>query len=59
VLLMSKHARIAFILEHGFAEKLYFVSIKDPRPCDEEDNGVMPQRARWTPPPGSEASRIG
>lgn len=42
-------AQIAATIEHGFNEKLYFVSVNYPRLLDEQVNGVHPTRQRWMP----------
>ncbi len=42
-------ARIGSTLERGFAENLYFVSVKYPRLGDQRLTGVVQQRERWVP----------
>ncbi|RNL62707.1 hypothetical protein EFK50_13220 [Nocardioides marmoriginsengisoli] len=42
-------ARVASTLERGFAENLYFVSVKYPRLGDQTLAGVVQQRQRWVP----------
>lgn len=41
--------RVAVTIEHGFNEKLYFVSVNYPRLMDEQVNGVHPNCQRWMP----------
>jgi hypothetical protein len=41
-------ARIAATIEHGFEEKLYFVSVKSPVLGDASD-GIRPTAERWVP----------
>jgi hypothetical protein len=48
-LMTSADARIGVTIEHGFAEKLYFVSVRFPRLADHPVGGVFPTRERWMP----------
>lgn len=41
--------RIAATIERGFAENLYFVSVRIPRLDDRQVHGVFPVRHRWVP----------
>ena len=45
----STDARIAVTIEHGFAEQLYFVSVRFPRLADHQVAGVFPARELWMP----------
>ena len=42
-------ARIAATIEHGFNDKLYFVSVNYPRLMDQQVHGIHPTRQRWRP----------
>ena len=42
-------ARLAAIIEHGAAERLYFISVKVPRMIDETGQLVSPARERYVP----------
>ena len=42
-------ARVAAIIEHGVAERLYFVSVKAPRIVDGSGHLVSPARERYVP----------
>lgn len=48
-LMARTDARIATTVEHGFNERLYFVSVNYPRLTDESVRGVHPARQRWIP----------
>lgn len=41
--------RVASIIERGFAENLYFVSVQYPRLGGQQHAGVVQQRERWVP----------
>lgn len=48
-LMTGTDARIGVTIEHGFAEQLYFVSVRFPRLADQQVGGVFPVRERWMP----------
>jgi hypothetical protein len=48
-LFSSTDARIASLIEHGFEDRRYFVSVKAPLPSQSPDRLVSRPRERWVP----------